>query len=127
MRGYFENAPELKSDVRALIKSYSQFEMQKNMMSIAPSEFIEGLDLEMMYRRFNIRSKNFITVFRIRQMVRELRSAITVVFRMFVALLVIMLGLDSYVMCKALKENNSADTHYEYMYLYKYPDKEVPA
>ncbi|MCR5143210.1 MAG: FtsX-like permease family protein, partial [Ruminococcus sp.] len=78
------------------------------------------------YRSFDIRSKNFITVFRIRQMMRELRSAVTVVLGMFVSLLVVMLGFDSYVMCEALKTDNTADTHYEYMYLYKYPEKEVP-
>ncbi|MCR5816724.1 MAG: FtsX-like permease family protein, partial [Ruminococcus sp.] len=79
------------------------------------------------YRRFNIRAKSFVTVFRIRQIVRELRSAVTVVFGMFVSLLVVMLGVDSYVMCEALKTDNTADTHYEYMYLLKYPDKEIPA
>ena len=78
-------------------------------------------------RKFNIRTKSFITMFRVRQMVRELRSAVTVVFGMFVSLLVIMLGFDSCVMCEALKTDNTADTHYEYMYLYKYPEEEVPA
>ena len=78
------------------------------------------------YRRFNIRSKSFITVFRIRQTVRELRSAITVVLGMFVSMLVVMLGLDCLVMCSALKTDNAEDTHYEYMYLYKFPDKEIP-
>ncbi len=78
------------------------------------------------YRKFNIRTKNFVTMFRTRQMVRELRSGITVVFGMFVSLLVVMLGFDSYVMCNALKTDNAADTHYEYMYLCKYPEKEVP-
>ena len=58
-------------------------------------------------------------------MMRELRSAVTVVLGMFVSLLVIMLGFDSYVMCEALKTDNTADTHYEYMYLLKFPDKEV--
>lgn len=78
------------------------------------------------YRKFNIKTKSFITMFRVRQMVRELRSAVTVVFGMFVSLLVVMLGFDSYVMCEALKTDNTADTHYEYMYLYKHPEKEVP-
>lgn len=59
MRGYFENEPELKNDVRALIDSYSQFEMQKNMMSLDPSEFIEGLDLEMMYRNIYLAADGF--------------------------------------------------------------------
>ncbi|SFC88559.1 FtsX-like permease family protein [Ruminococcus albus] len=78
------------------------------------------------YRRFNVRSKNFTTVFRIRQMVRELRSALTVVLGMLVSLMVVMLGLDCMVMCQAVKHDNVADTNYGYMYLYKYPEKEVP-
>ncbi len=78
------------------------------------------------YRRFNIRSKNFITMFRVRQMVRELRSAITVVLGMLVSLMVVMLGLDCLVMCQAVKDDNVADTDYSYMYLYKYPEEEVP-
>lgn len=78
------------------------------------------------YRRFNIRSKNFITMFRIRHMVREIRSALTVVLGMLVSLMVVMLGLDCMVMCQAVKTDNVADTDYGYMYLYKYPEDEVP-
>jgi putative ABC transport system permease protein len=79
------------------------------------------------YRRFNIKSKNFITVFRIRQMVRELRSAITVMLGMLVSLMIVMLGLDCMIMCRAVKTDNTADTNYGYMYLYKYPEEKVPA
>ena len=78
------------------------------------------------YRRFNIKTKSFPTMFRIRQMVREMRSAITVVLGMLVSLMVVMLGLDCLVMCSAVKTDNVADTNYGYMYLYKYPDKNVP-
>lgn len=79
------------------------------------------------YRRFNIKTKSFVTMFRLRQMVRELRSAITVVLGMLVSLMVVMLGLDCLIMCQAVKDNNAADTDYEYMYLYKYPEDEIPA
>lgn len=78
------------------------------------------------YRRFSIKSKSFITMFRVRQMVRELRSAVTVVLGMLVSLMVIMLGLDCMVMCEAVKRDNVADTDYGYMYLYKYPEDTVP-
>ena len=78
------------------------------------------------YRRFNIRTKSFPAMFRIRQTVRELRSAITVVLGMLVSLMVVMLGLDCLIMCQAVKDNNTADTDYEYMYLYKYPEETVP-
>ena len=59
IRAYFENEPELKTDIRAFIASYSQFEIQKNMMSLDPSEFIEGLDLEMMYRNIFLAAEGF--------------------------------------------------------------------
>ena len=78
------------------------------------------------YRQFNIKSDNFPRVFRIRQMVRELRSSITVVFGMFISLLVVMLGLNTYTLCNDVKERNVKDTKYEYMYLLKYPEKQVP-
>ena len=78
------------------------------------------------YRRFSIKTRSFITMFRVRQMVRELRSAVTVVLGMLVSLLVVMLGIDCYVMCQAVKTDNVADTGYGYMYLYKYPDEQVP-
>ena len=78
------------------------------------------------FRRFSIKSKNFITMFRVRQTVRELRSAVTVVLGMLVSLMVVMLGLDCMVMCQAVKTDNVADTAYGYMYLYKYPDDELP-
>lgn len=79
------------------------------------------------YRRFRIRTKSFPTMFRIRQMMREIRSAITIVFGMLVSLMVVMLGLDCMVMCQAVKTDNVADTDYSYMYLYKYPESTVPA
>ncbi|MBR1562117.1 MAG: ABC transporter permease [Ruminococcus sp.] len=79
------------------------------------------------YRQFNIKSESFTRVFRIRQMVRELRSSVTVVFGMFISLLVIILGLNTYNLCSDVKERNVKDTHYEYMYLMKYPEKEAPS
>ena len=79
------------------------------------------------YRQFSIKSKSFTRVFRIRQMVRELRSSVTVVLGMFISLLVIILGLNTYHLCNDVKNRNVRDTHYEYMYLLKYPEKEAPS
>ncbi len=78
------------------------------------------------YRQFNIRSKSFERVFRIRQMMRELRSSITVVLGMVISMLVVTLGLNTYSLCTDVRDRNVADTKYEYMYLYKYPEKQVP-
>ena len=78
------------------------------------------------YKQFNIRSSSFERVFRIRQMVRELRSSITVVLGMLISMLVITLGLNTYALCTDVRDRNIADTKYEYMYLYKYPEKKAP-
>jgi Predicted permease. len=68
----------------------------------------------------------FIARFQIRQFLRELRSSLTVVFGMFIALLILMLGVDCYVLCHNISVKNKSDTKYQYMYTYKYPTKTVP-
>ena len=37
-----------------------------------------------------------------------------------------MLSFDCFVMCKNISRENKADTKYEYMYTYKYPEEEAP-
>lgn len=76
--------------------------------------------------QLNLGEMGFIGRFRIRQMLREARCSFTVIFGMFIALLIMMLGIDCYVMCKHISVENKKDTRYEYMYTYKYPEKEVP-
>ncbi|MCR4585565.1 MAG: FtsX-like permease family protein [Lachnospiraceae bacterium] len=73
-----------------------------------------------------IRSRAFLGQFSKRQMMRERRSVFTVVTGMVVALLIFMIGLDCYVLCDNVRKENLADINYEYMYIYKYPTKEVP-
>ena len=78
------------------------------------------------YKQFSIKTKSFPTLFAIRQLVRESRSALALVLGMFVSLLVVILGLDCYVMCNAVQEHTAADTTYAYQYLYKYLDETPP-
>jgi putative ABC transport system permease protein len=68
----------------------------------------------------------YLNRFRIRQIIKERRTAFTVIFGMMICLLIMMLGLDCYVLCRSIGTLNSQDTHYEYMYTYKYPTKEPP-
>ncbi len=74
----------------------------------------------------NLGKMKYLNRFRIRQMLKERRTAFTVIFGMFICLLILMLGLDCYVLCDGIGRLNSEDTHYEYMYTYKYPTDEVP-
>lgn len=76
----------------------------------------------------NIQLKNmgFIGKFRIRQMLREMRCGFTVVFGMFISMLIMMLGVNCYVLCEHISVENKEDTKFEYMYTYKYPEEKVP-
>lgn len=74
----------------------------------------------------NLGNMKFVKRFQIRQFLREIRTSFTVVFGMFIALLVMMIGIDCYTICHNISVQNIADTKYEYMYSYKYPTSEVP-
>lgn len=77
--------------------------------------------------RLNLGNMGFTGRFRIRQLLREARAGITVIFGMFTALLIMMLGINCYVMCMHISVENKEDTKYGYMYTYKYPEREVPS
>ena len=78
------------------------------------------------YRQFSLKTKNFPLLFAIRQLVRESRSAIAMMLGMFVSVMVVIMGLDCYVMCEAVQRDTVRDTKYAYQYLYKYPEKTPP-
>lgn len=69
---------------------------------------------------------SFMNLFKIRQMLRESRTGFTVVFGMFVSLLLAMMSLEIYTYCANVNRDYANDTKYEYMYTYKYPTEEVP-
>lgn len=79
------------------------------------------------YSKANIKSDKFISVFRKRQLLRELRAVITIVVGVFVSILIMTLGIDIYALCSNIKTDTVEDTKYNYMYTYKYPEKTVPA
>ncbi len=78
-------------------------------------------------RGINLGNMSFLPRFRIRQMLREMRSGFTVVFGMFISLLVAVFALQIYDFCSKVKEQYVEDTKFEYMYTYKYPTEEAPA
>ncbi|MCR4991298.1 MAG: FtsX-like permease family protein [Lachnospiraceae bacterium] len=68
---------------------------------------------------------SFLRKFKIRQMLRERRIALTVVIGMVISLMIFMMGLNCYVLCDSVGKYSSRDTRYEYMYTYKYPSEKV--
>lgn len=68
----------------------------------------------------------FMKLFRLRQIFRERRTALTVIFGMFVSILLLVMSMEIYIYCRAVRLDYVADTKYEYMYTYKYPGGDVP-
>ena len=68
----------------------------------------------------------FIAKYRLRQILRERRTVITVTFGMVISLFIFMLGMDCYVLCKSIGDLSYEDTKYNYMYTYKYPTEDPP-
>ena len=79
------------------------------------------------FGRMDLGDLAFVPRFCIRQFLRELRTGLTVIFGLFVSLLICMLSLDCYVMCSNVGIENRADTKFEYMYTYKYPTEKAPS
>lgn len=77
-------------------------------------------------KSMNLKNMSFVKLFKIRQMMRERRTGFTVVFGMFVSLLLTMMSLEIYTYCHNVNVEYVEDTKYEYMYTYKYPSKEAP-
>ena len=78
-------------------------------------------------RRLDLGRMGYVRRFQVRQLVRESRSAVGVVLAIFICFLLMMIGLNAWVMCDHVGRENVTDTLYFHMYLYKYPEEEVPA
>lgn len=87
---------------------------------------IKGETKQPKVSRLKLKHFGFVNRFRIRQLVREFRSAITVVLGIFIAYLLLMMSLDIYAHCGGLSVKNREDIRFNYMYTYKYPENEVP-
>jgi len=77
-------------------------------------------------KKVNLKGMNFVSAFRIRQMLHEMRSTLAVVLGMFLSLLVFMIAVNCFVLCTNIAKDYKDDTKYEYMYNLKYPEEEVP-
>ncbi len=76
--------------------------------------------------KINLDNMGFIRRFQVRQLLREIRTGLTVILGMFICLLVFMLGMNCYVLCQNIKMENTEDTKFSYMYNLKYPEKTAP-
>ena len=78
-------------------------------------------------RKLDLGRLGYVRRFQIRQLIRESRSAVGVVLAIFICLLMMMIGINAWVLCDHVGKDNVTDTRYSHMYLYKYPEAEAPA
>lgn len=79
------------------------------------------------FSHVELKGKSFVRNFCIRQVLREMRTSVTVATALFICMMLFMIGADCYVLCSNVDKETKADTRYEYMYMLKYPEKTVPA
>ena len=77
-------------------------------------------------KKIKLKGLDFVKTFRIRQMLREMRSTVAVILGMFLALLVFMISVDCYILCNNIAKDYKRDTKYGYMYTLKYPEETIP-
>ncbi len=95
-------------------------------LSVPALAMIRGEEKRRDVSRVELGNMSYVRRFRLRQMLREGRSAAGVVLGIFVCLLLMMIGINAYTLCVHVGQDNVADTKYAYMYLYKYPEEEAP-
>ena len=78
-------------------------------------------------RKLDLGRMGYVRRFQIRQLVRESRSAVGVVLAIFICFLLMMIGINAWVLCDHVGQDNVTDTRYSHMYLYKYPEENVPS
>ena len=78
------------------------------------------------YSKADIKSKSFIKIFRIRQLLRESKCVVIIIVGIFISMLIMTLGIDIWALCSNIKDDTIKDAKYNYMYMYKYPEKNVP-
>ena len=60
LKAYYEKDSSLRPDINQLIGNYSGYEKQSEMLKLDKEQFIEGLDLEMMYTDMFLASQGYL-------------------------------------------------------------------
>lgn len=74
----------------------------------------------------NIRNFGFITSYRIRNQLREMRGNVILFLGIFISILLMVFGFSIYGSITHLISHTSNDVKYNYMYVLKYPPDKVP-
>ena len=83
---------------------------------------IRNEDSSRQIREIDLGNMGFVERFSIRQILREMRSVFAVLAGLFICLIVLMLGINTYAVCKNMKANYERYIRFEYMYMYANSD-----
>ena len=134
--GYF-SMPEMDVEVTPFILIYGlvvppvtalivNVLVVRNRLKKTPLALLRNEQKVVRGRDVKIRGLKFISMFRLRQILREMRAGITVILGLLMSLLVALMAVNTSVYCSKVKDYYISQTKYEYMYNYKYPTEEVP-
>ncbi len=134
--GYF-SMPEMEVEVTPFILIYGlvvppvtalivNILVVRNRLKKTPLALLRNEQKVVRGKDIKIRGLKFISMFRLRQIMREMRAGITVILGLLMSLLVALMAVNTSVYCSKVKDYYISQTKYEYMYNYKYPTEEVP-
>lgn len=98
----------------------------RNRLKRTPLSLLHNEQKKIAGKEIKFKGLKFLNMFRLRQMIREVRSGLTVILGMFMSLLVALMAINTYVYCSKVNDYYVSQTNFEYMYTYKYPTEEVP-
>lgn len=87
---------------------------------------LKGGSAETKHSKVKIRSNDFPTRFRIRQIFKEMRVSVAIILCLAISTVIVVLGFTIDAYCRNVSTEALKDVKYEYMYLLKYPEKTVP-
>ena len=134
--GYF-SMPEMEVEVTPFILIYGlvvppvtalivNVLVVRNRLKKTPLALLRNEQKVVRGKDIKIKGLKFISMFRLRQIMREMRAGITVILGLLMSLLVALMAVNTSVYCSKVKDYYISQTKYEYMYNYKYPTEEVP-
>jgi len=134
--GYF-SMPEMEVEVTPFILIYGlvvppvtalivNILVVRNRLKKTPLALLRNEQKVVRGKDIKIKGLKFISMFRLRQIMREMRAGITVILGLLMSLLVALMAVNTSVYCSKVKDYYISQTKYEYMYNYKYPTEEVP-
>ena len=109
-----------------LIAAAVNFLVIRKYLARTPLSLMRKEQKRIKIRNLKLGKMGYIRKFQIRNIIKELRTSLTVFFGMFISLLIVMLALNCYLMCTHVAQESERDTRFAYLYLYKYPDQTVP-